>query len=318
MTSHETPTPTGVTPAPRARRASRRRWILVGAVALVALVYVGVVLLYASSGRVVSLSEKDSTAPAGGVTVLLTPQAVNPVGESITMQLKLVTSDQIQPADSAFLPEQLSVIISPVEGNQSIDFAKDSIPGTKTVTLLTPGEVEKWPFDSYRQQHLVVIAYTTVDGVATAVPTKVYLTGDMPGWSLAGREIPTDTVNVTVAGQTEDLPVLSVAATRSASTVAFGIVLLGLMIVMPALVLFVAITAYRGRRKVEASFMSWMGAMLFATIPLRTFLPGSPPIGSWIDFLIVLWVIVGLIAGLAIYVAAWVKWGSPSAPDRAA
>jgi hypothetical protein len=79
-------------------------------------------------------------------------------------------------------------------------------------------------------------------------------------------------------------------------------------------VLFVAITAFRGRRKVEASFMSWMGAMLFATIPLRTFLPGSPPIGSWIDFLIVLWVIVGLIAGLAIYVAAWMRWGTPAAP----
>ena len=80
------------------------------------------------------------------------------------------------------------------------------------------------------------------------------------------------------------------------------------MIVMPVLVLSVAITVYRGRRRVEASFMSWMGAMLFATIPLRTFLPGSPPIGSWIDFLIVLWVIVGLIGGLAIYVAAWFRW----------
>ena len=51
--------------------------------------------------------------------------------------------------------------------------------------------------------------------------------------------------------------------------------------------------------------------MLFATIPLRTFLPGSPPIGSWIDFTVVLWVVVGLIVGLAIYVAAWARWGHP-------
>jgi hypothetical protein len=51
--------------------------------------------------------------------------------------------------------------------------------------------------------------------------------------------------------------------------------------------------------------MSWMGAMLFAAIPLRNFLPGSPPPGSWIDAVIVLWVIVALVAALALYVLAW-------------
>jgi phage shock protein PspC (stress-responsive transcriptional regulator) len=108
---------------------------------------------------------------------------------------------------------------------------------------------------------------------------------------------------------------VSIDAARSGSTIAFGFVLLTLMVLMPCLVLFVAIAAFRAKRKVEPSFMSWMGAMLFATIPLRTFLPGSPPIGSWIDFLVVLWVVVGLISGLAIYVAAWWKWGARS--DRA-
>jgi hypothetical protein len=58
--------------------------------------------------------------------------------------------------------------------------------------------------------------------------------------------------------------------------------------------------------------------MLFATIPLRTFLPGSPPIGSWVDYLVVLWVVAGLVLGLVIYVLAWLKWGTRgerAAPD---
>lgn len=54
--------------------------------------------------------------------------------------------------------------------------------------------------------------------------------------------------------------------------------------------------------------MSWMAAMLFATVPLRGFLPGSPPVGSWVDYLVVLWVIAGLIASLVIYVIAWLRW----------
>ncbi|CAN5197982.1 DUF4436 domain-containing protein [soil metagenome] len=284
---------------------------MVAGVAVVVLVYAAVVLLYASSGRVVSIGE-DPTPDPHGVTVFLSPQAVNATGESITMQLTLYPSHEVQGTDSISLDEPLSVIVSPVQGNQSIDFAKDSIPGTHTVTLFAPGAVEQWPFDAYRSD-LVVIAYTTVDGVATPIPTKAYLSGYLPGWSLSGAVLPSEETITTAAGE-KKVPIIEVTASRSGSTVAFGIVLLGLMVVMPVLVLFVAITAFRGRRKVEASFMSWMGAMLFATIPLRTFLPGSPPIGSWIDFLIVLWVIVGLVSGLVVYVAAWMRWGSPSAP----
>lgn len=114
------------------------------------------------------------------------------------------------------------------------------------------------------------------------------------------------------SGTTRSVPTIDITASRSVSTLAFGFLLLGLLVVMPTLVLFVAIRSYTGKRKVEATLTSWMGAMLFATIPLRTFLPGSPPIGSWIDFLIVLWVIVGLIAGLTIYVLAWNRWGTPA------
>jgi hypothetical protein len=31
-------------------------------------------------------------------------------------------------------------------------------------------------------------------------------------------------------------------------------------------------------------------AMLFALLPIRGFLPGDPPIGSWIDILVFFWV----------------------------
>ena len=89
------------------------------------------------------------------------------------------------------------------------------------------------------------------------------------------------------------------------------------MIVMPVLGLTVAIRVLRGKRKVEATLMSWLAAMLFATIPLRTFLPGSPPVGSWVDYLVVLWVVAGLIAALVIYVVAWLRWApSGERPHR--
>ncbi len=107
-----------------------------------------------------------------------------------------------------------------------------------------------------------------------AVPTLLCGSAHVPGWTFSSEEI-AGTDEVVVDG--EPVTQMRITATRSGATVAFGIVILGLMAVLPVLGLTVAIIAYRGIRKVEATLMSWMAAMLFATIPLRTFLPGSPP-----------------------------------------
>ncbi len=54
--------------------------------------------------------------------------------------------------------------------------------------------------------------------------------------------------------------------------------------------------------------VTWFAVMLFAVLPLRNiFPPGSPPFGSWVDYSVVLWVLGGLVASLALYVVAWWK-----------
>ncbi len=53
-------------------------------------------------------------------------------------------------------------------------------------------------------------------------------------------------------------------------------------------------------------FHGWIAAMLFATIPIRNFFPGSPPPGSRVDVLVVLWEIVALTLALVIGLAAFV------------
>jgi hypothetical protein len=76
--------------------------------------------------------------------------------------------------------------------------------------------------------------------------------------------------------------------------------------------LFVAVnTLWRRQRAVQPTLMSWMAAMLFATLPLRGFLPGSPPPGSWIDAILVLCVIVGLVGALVMYATAWYRQSAP-------
>ncbi|MCU1477857.1 MAG: hypothetical protein JWQ64_2550 [Subtercola sp.] len=299
-------------PAASARLKRKWPWRPIAFIVLVVLVYLAVISLYAPNGRSDSWADNEAK-PATGVIVQLKQDSVNASAETISMSVNVIPSTELEVDGSSTLAQDVTVIISPVSGEQTITLAKDTIPGIQSINVLAPGAIENWPFDRY-DARMVVIAYIVTDGVEQAVPTTVELGGYLPGWNISNSTSLTGQVTVSTPDGLVDWPVHDLSAGRSGSTLAFAIVLLSLMVVMPVLVLFVAITAYRGHRKVEPSFLSWMGAMLFATIPLRSFLPGSPPIGSWIDFLIVLWVIVGLVAGLAIYVRAWVRWGTPSTP----
>jgi len=76
---------------------------------------------------------------------------------------------------------------------------------------------------------------------------------------------------------------------------------------LPIVCWVVGLKLYREDRLFEAGFLGWIAAMLFATIPIRNFFPGSPPPGSWVDVLVTLWVVVALTAALVLGLAAFVK-----------
>lgn len=308
VTADATPDATPDAPPGTPKRKPRRLRYVAAIIVIAAVAYLGVVALYASSGRIASLSDTTAPPPAGGVTVALSPDTVNPATGRISMNLQLDASKQLLAREGIGLAKTVHVILSPTAGAQSITFKAGAVPSIVPVDIIVDGSIENWPFDDYRADPLVIIAYTG-DGV---IPMHVSVYGYVPGWNLdaSPREDPKNVHVNSDDAAADQSHTIAMRAWRSGSTIAFGIVLLCLMIAMPCLVLFVAINAYRGRRKMEPTLMSWMAAMLFATIPLRTFLPGSPPIGSWIDYLIVLWVFAGLVAGLVIYVFAWWRWGA--------
>lgn len=302
---------TELSPRPR-----RRRWLTAVVAVVAVIVYAVVVLLYASGLRSSSNECETVIDGADGVTVLLQPAAVHAAEQRLEFQVTLDPSDNFLSLDGYTAKQGISLLTFPVDGSLVQSFAEGEALASSTQSDYAAGVVEEWPFDSY-EADLTTYAFTGSGADELALPTTVCLHDSVPGWQLEMHRIDdTDNTVETARGEVT-LPIVVITATRSASTVAFGIVLLGLMAVVPVLVLFVAISAYTGRRKVEATLTSWIGAMIFATIPLRNFLPGSPPVGSWIDYLVVLWVIVGLVTGLAIYILAWNRWGTRASPRSA-
>jgi len=290
------------------------RALVFALVAAVVLVYIAVVALYAANDRVAAIEGCTEEPPPDAVLLSFEPESVDAVGDRLNATLSVLSFGPIGAEDSGLLTDPVTVLVSDNDGPRTFTIGADEIPSPQALRLITNGFVERWPFDS----HSVDVAFLTVqtiDGETEPVPTLLCGSAHVPGWTFSSAEIP-GTDDVTVDG--EPVAQVRITATRSVATVAFGVVILVLMAILPALGLTVAIFAYRGLRKVEATLMSWMAAMLFATIPLRTFLPGAPPIGSWVDYLVVLWVVAGLVLTLVIYVGAWLRWSPPGGRAGAA
>lgn len=300
--------------------ATDRRWprphgrtLAILIVAAFILVYAGVVALYAFNERNVTAPGCTGPIDPNEISLSLTPTAMDAAADRLAMSIGVMSFGPSE-GESAGIPgETLTMVVTETDGPRSYTYEADEIPSPISVRLVTDGEIERWPFDTHTVQFAIAV-FHEVDGDLEPIPLNLCGSAHVPGWTFDSTQVEGDG-DLVIDGQSVDE--IRLTASRSAATAAFGIIILLLMIVMPVLGLTVAIQVLRGERKAEATLMSWLAAMLFATIPLRTFLPGSPPVGSWVDYLVVLWVVAGLIAALVIYVVAWLKWApSGEQPHR--
>ncbi len=275
---------------------------------LLVVAYAGLLFLYAVSGRTRGVGE-DASVPPGGVFVDLHAEAVQTTPQRLVIDVDIEPDPSLGATPNGFtLDRDITVLIDPSAGSREVTFPAGQVPAVNRMELELDGDIRNWPFDRYSAALIVgVVEGSVSDG--RALEAVVQIDGEVQGWR----------VNVTeadVPGAPGDLQFFRIEASRSGDTLAFAAIILVVMIVLSFTACFVAVTTLRGRRVVQPTFMSWMAAMLFATVPLRNFLPGSPPVGSWVDAVIVLWVIVALVVSLAMYGAAWYRQTAPSDTGR--
>lgn len=138
------------------------------------------------------------------------------------------------------------------------------------------------------------------------LPARVEVTGGLDGWDGDVDRVD-ETSNVNSRGL--DDAQLVITMKRAKGPLVFDIFICIVLITLPTLALLVAIPMVMGRRKFVPPFGTWYAAMLFAIVPLRNILPGSPPPGSWIDQAIVQWVLIALVVAMSLYILAWVRQG---------
>jgi hypothetical protein len=281
---------------PQSTVGGRRWWrrIRLGVIALVVIgcVMVTTVVLYVDGAASQRIPAHGAPASAGTTVTLDVVSISNNYSELVGDLIIRPGPALVDPATDG-LKQDLTVAVTSVTTPVRRTYSKGMLPGVFPVPLTLARDVERWPFDTYYTGPITVTLFTGTGQVAERA--NVTFVDRLAGWK----------VQVARVNNANALAPYEIQLQRSASTMVFAIVILCIFVAIAAVGLFVAIWTTRDPRRFQSPMTTWYAAMLFAVVPLRNALPGSPAFGSWIDLTIVLWVLVALVVSMLLYIAAW-------------
>jgi len=277
------------------------RFGIIGLVAFIG-AYVASILLYVNDGMGHPHQIAESSVAGDGTTVTVDIEEIQSDNSVLFANLTISPGPALLDPLTHNLREDLSVVVTSVVTAGKRTWPKGTLPDVFRVSLTLAGDVADWPLDRYRSGPIKVDLFSG----AAQVPERdtATLVDRLLGWK----------VDVAPVGKADALEPYRVDLYRSRSTVAFGVVTLGVLIALAGLALFVAVQTVRDRRKFQPPMTTWYAAMLFAVMPLRNALPDSPPFGSWIDITVVIWVIVVLVISMTLYISCWWRHLRPDKP----
>lgn len=253
--------------------------------------YLVTVALYERAGCGCPLRLTEGVASADGTTVTIDIEDLQTVKGTLTGRVSINPGPALLDPVGHGLTQDLSIAVHSAVTPTKRSWTKGMMPGEFPVPLTISGNSAKWPFDHYQTGPVTV---DILRGEAnTAERMSVTFVDHIAGWK---NQIVTE-------GQ--DGGPYRITLHRSPNTMAFGAVIVGVLIALATAAVAVANLTFLGWRKFQAPMTTWYAAMLFAVVPLRNALPDAPPIGSWIDVTITLWVIVALVMSMLLFIYCW-------------
>ncbi|MDI9950596.1 DUF4436 family protein [Rhodococcus sp. IEGM 1305] len=274
---------------------------------LLALIYAASLTVYGLSSRT---GDDDGAFEIGSdeVVVLVTAKSLQPTTDRVQAEVTITVGEDFLHANGDTLNRDITLLLIPSTSHEEIVFRAGASATTFDTEFIATGNAAYWPFDRFEVNPMVVEAYQGLGADRELVPTALLLEGRVDGWKARAEEVAVDT----------DLSRNGTGAAlmfaRTGGNLIYAGILLLMMTILAGLAAFVALQTFRRKRAVNTDMLGWMAAMLFAVVPLRGILPGSPPIGSWVDIALTVWVVSTLVASLALFVFCW--WRDSEAPAQ--
>jgi Domain of unknown function (DUF4436) len=291
------PTNPPAPPAARGRQMAIAFGIVVAVIVIYVLSLIAVHLLAKSAPALPAVDFSKLEADDSVVQVHL--EKLDTVANRLTVNVLVYPKDSLYDKNFGVLTADAAVRLYPDNDLGDLQYPVGKAPGQVSTSISAHGDPGNWPFDSYSTETIASDVFTGTGVNREKSPARVEVTGKLDGWD----------ATVTRVHDPDDAPDVKdnviITLHRSKGPLIFDVGICLVLIALPVLALWVAIPVALGKTSFLPPMTTWYGAMLFAIVPLRNILPGSPPYGSWIDQAVVLWVLIGLVTAMALFLVGW-------------
>ncbi|MCX5206460.1 DUF4436 domain-containing protein [Streptomyces sp. NBC_00237] len=226
-------------------------------------------------------------------------QRVDALGRELALRVRVTPRGAYAEAGGVAPVEDLTLQTSPsVRGDLSFP-AHRRIASVDVPVTLTGGSVTDYPFDAYAAE-LEFGAVLAGEGV----PVRMTLSSSDALFAL-------DVGGTTV----RDAVAFSADVSRSRSVLVFAVFMMCAMWALAVAVLMGSWFLVSRRKGLTWPALSWMAATLFALAAFRNAAPGTPPIGSLLDYLAFFWAEILIAFCVIVVVVRGVRMEGPPAPE---
>jgi hypothetical protein len=293
------------TPTGRGWRSWRRILVVAVAIALAAGVYAaGIVLYFAAQHGPAEYIKNPQTNDQ--LEALVRTASIDPNKGDLVLRVEVRAKGSLLGSDGVSVTRPVSVDVVGATGTASYRYAAGDRISPVEVTIGLSGDVNSYPFDSYHSPFGVVATASPPTGnqpgpapPTSAPPTRLVFDGTLSGYQVTAKPI-------TMHAE-PDLLRLDLSMNRAPLTRAFAILILVLQALLAAAAAALAIVVWTRHRRIEITMMTWLAALLFAIVPLRSAMPGAPAIGALVDELVFFWAVTIIAMSLVSILILWVR-----------
>ena len=308
--------------------------ITIAVIVVFAVALVLVLNIYKSEGEkrsasVSDLGEKDPNHIEVDVKLL----SIDPSKGDIVARLEFLPKGDYTKDEGLTLARDVKLFTNGANGKQETDFGKGKRMNPMEVTVsMYDGLVMDYPFDrhnAYLEMYFLpgkeekkteapkpAATPTPVPDTANdekkpegdkkaeaeekdddEIPLGVDFVGSVPGFKIEAAK---------AKESTNDLVGIDITVARAATTKFFSLFVMVMMWGLTIAVLLLTLSVVLRGRKVEVSMFSFTAALLFAFSTVRNAQPGTPPVGTYSDFISFFWAEVIIALCLVALVFTWV------------
>jgi hypothetical protein len=264
--------------------------------------------------------------------------SIDPNKGDIVARLEFLPKGQFTKDEGSTLSRDLKLFVNSANGKQELDFPKGKrMNPMEVVVNMFDGLVTDYPFDkhsAYLEMYFEPGKEAAKEKTAEAkpaeptptptpeapaageeqkqeegakkteaakpdedeIPIGVDFEGSIPGFKIAAAK---------AKESTSDLVGIDMTISRAATTKFFSLFVMSMMWGLTLGVMFLTLSVVLRGRKVELAMFSFTAALLFAFAAVRNAQPGTPPIGTYSDFISFFWAEVIIALCLIILVFTW-------------